>query len=198
MGKKVRVALHGFQKRGIMVDASATEGATVGKNLRWLDGTLVTEAELRGITGQNVSNGTTIDENLLNYILANLGQGSAAATAWPLHKDRIESSETLTIPENYEYMINETFTVEGTLTVETGGEMIIFDRGLADLNGPDFTYDVSDNLTQIDYDDGSQKIFTYNGGGDLTRVDLIRDGVTFRKDFVYSGDTLDYVDEYYV
>lgn len=50
MAKKATVALHGFQKRGIQIDIDATDGATVGQNLYWADGTLITEADFGGGT----------------------------------------------------------------------------------------------------------------------------------------------------
>lgn len=195
MVKKVRVSLHGFQNRGIMVDADATDGARIGKNLYWPDGTVVTEEELRNIASGTSTSGTTIDENLLNYILANLGKGSAANTEYPLHHTVVD--DPLTILADYQYIVWGGITVNETLTIEEGGELIILDRGLPDLKGPDMTYSAGD-LSQIDYDDGSQKILSYTGGN-LTRVDLIRDGWTLRKDLFYDvNDDLDYIDEYYV
>lgn len=68
-----------------------------------------------------------------------------------------------------------------------------------DPPGPDFTYNVGGELTQIDYDDGSQKIFSYNGNGDLTQLDYIRNGLTLRKQFFYTGGgDLDYITEFIV
>lgn len=45
---KVRVPLHGKPQGYATVDTAATDGASVGQNLRWADGSLVTEAQLRG------------------------------------------------------------------------------------------------------------------------------------------------------
>ncbi len=47
---KVRVQLFG-QARGVPVDTRATEGAVVGRDLRWPDGRVVEVAELRGGEG---------------------------------------------------------------------------------------------------------------------------------------------------
>jgi hypothetical protein len=63
---------------------------------------------------------------------------------------------------------------------------------------PDFTYDINGNLTQIDYAGGEQKVFTYNGNGDLQYLDFIKDGTTWRKEFFYVGDQLDYITEGYI
>ena len=48
MVKKVKVQLFGLQNRQITVDADATEGATVERNLYWPDGSVVQESEIRG------------------------------------------------------------------------------------------------------------------------------------------------------
>lgn len=46
--KKHRVPLHGKPNGYVEIDAGATEGAVVGENLRWPDGSLVDAAALRG------------------------------------------------------------------------------------------------------------------------------------------------------
>jgi hypothetical protein len=56
------------------------------------------------------------------------------------------------------------------------------------LKSPTFTY-TSGNLSQIVYADGSTKTLTY-AAGQLTRIDLVRGAVTYRKDFTYSGGNL--------
>jgi YD repeat-containing protein len=53
-----------------------------------------------------------------------------------------------------------------------------------------FTYDGSDNLTRIDYADGSYKTFTYSGS-DLNYITWVNGGTTIIKTFVYdSGDLI--------
>ena len=59
MGKRVRVVLSGQQNRNIMVDADATEGATIGKDLRLPDGTVATYQTIQQYFGGN----TTVVEN---------------------------------------------------------------------------------------------------------------------------------------
>lgn len=51
MGKKIRVALFGEQRRNVKLDADATEGAVVGLNLKWSDGSFVQESEIRNTAG---------------------------------------------------------------------------------------------------------------------------------------------------
>lgn len=60
MGKKVRIALHGEQRRSVMVDLQATNGAVVGNNLRWADGSLVTDSQIRNTPGSSTGGSTTV------------------------------------------------------------------------------------------------------------------------------------------
>ena len=230
MVKKVKVQLFGLQNRQITVDADATEGATVERNLYWPDGSVVQESEIRGgnVVVQSEEPGGVggisqtlwsliidIPEKLLGLLALqetgfvfhqndvfsiDAGGGGGGATDWPLHKDFIGPAETLIIPASFQYMIHNDFDVQGNLDIEAGGGLWIMEDqpAIPEPLGPDFTY-VSGDLTQIYYDAGEQKHFTYNVGGDLERLDFIRDGTTFRKDFFYTGGgDLDYVDEYYV
>ena len=64
---------------------------------------------------------------------------------------------------------------------------------------PDFTYTL-DVLTRIDYAGVDEyKTFTYGGGGELSVVDYISNGITKRKEFFYgTGGELDYVTQSYI
>lgn len=62
-----------------------------------------------------------------------------------------------------------------------------------EVRGPAFTY-TSGQLTRIDYDDGSSKVFSYSGGR-LSQIDFTRSGVTRRKTFNYTLDVLTSIDE---
>ncbi len=48
MSKKVKVQLFGRHNRHVQIDAQATEGAQVGKDLFWPDGEVIQESEIRG------------------------------------------------------------------------------------------------------------------------------------------------------
>lgn len=61
------------------------------------------------------------------------------------------------------------------------------------LKSPTFSY-ASGKLTGVVYADGSTKALSYTGD-QLTRIDLVRSGVTYRKDFFYSGLTLTHITE---
>jgi hypothetical protein len=219
VAKRVRVKLFGHQNRGVLVDSEATKGAVVGLDLRYPDGTLVPPENFSGDGGGHTvlpEVMPTLWELILNipvkiknflalsgtgYIyqvddVLSLGVG-AGSTDWPLHDIKIELGETLTIPDEKQYILWQRIEIEGSLVVEAGGELVLLDEGLPEPTDPDFTYVLGD-LTQIDYDAGEQKTFTYDGGGDLIQVDYIQDGTTLRKDLVYSGGDLDYIDEYYV
>jgi hypothetical protein len=46
VGKQARVALFGEQRRNIVVEDGATEGAVIGQNLVRSDGTVVQESDI--------------------------------------------------------------------------------------------------------------------------------------------------------
>jgi hypothetical protein len=56
------------------------------------------------------------------------------------------------------------------------------------LKSPVFTH-TTGKLTGVSYSDGSTKVLSYTGEL-LTKVDLLRNSITTRKVFTYSGDTL--------
>lgn len=64
MGKRVGVQLFGLQNRKVIIDSAATEGATIGRDLFWPDGTLITEAEVRNPAGSGSSTPSTPAQNL--------------------------------------------------------------------------------------------------------------------------------------
>jgi hypothetical protein len=136
--KRVRVKLFGHQNRSVVVDSHATEGAVVGKDVRWPDGTLVDPGDLGGssdpvdlpqVMPTLWSLILDIPAKLLGLLaLTDTGYvyhendvftiGTGGFTDWPLHKDFIGAAETLIITENFQYLIAETFDVEGTLDAE--------------------------------------------------------------------------------
>lgn len=241
MVKKVRVGLFGFQKRSVMIDRDATDGATVGKDLRWPSGEVVTEQQILSPQTPTTTDPGTVSPTLWELILGIpayivslsklLGTGfvvkgnnnvAEARTLqpqdfrvkitdgdgiagdpvigiddWPQIRNVVPSGETAYIAPDYQAMVMDFFDIEGTADIE-GSVYIIGDQPDAPLLGPAFTYDLAGNLTQIDYNDGSQKIFTYNVSGDLERLDSLRDGLIYRKDFNYVLGELDSIDEYYV
>jgi hypothetical protein len=65
MGKVVKVPLYGVTGKSASVDTGATEGAVVGSNLRWPDGSVVTEEFLRaGGSGGSASSGPDTTDDL--------------------------------------------------------------------------------------------------------------------------------------
>jgi hypothetical protein len=59
--KTSRVQLYGITGKYVVVDTDATDGATVGLNLFWPDGSKVTEAQLRAAIAGNESRGSSSD-----------------------------------------------------------------------------------------------------------------------------------------
>lgn len=49
---------------------------------------------------------------------------------------------------------------------------------------PVYTY-VSGTLTRIDYSSGNYKLFTYDLSGNLTQLDFVKNTTTYRKTFTY-------------
>ena len=220
MTKRVRVGLFGFQKRSVLIDSEATQGAQIGRDLRWPDGSFVTQDQIVNPPGGGTVELPAVMPTLWSLILnipakiknflalsgtgyiyqvddvLSLGAGGAS-TDWPLHDIKIELGETLTIPDEKQYLLWERIEVEGSLVIEAGGKLVLLDEGLPEPTDPDMTY-ASGDLSQIDDDGGEQKFLSYNGAGDLERVDFLQDGTTLRKDLFYSGGDLDYIDEYYV
>lgn len=59
MAKRIRVKTWGkAQPKGIRIDADATEGADIGDNLRWPDGSVVQEDEIRNTLASQSSSST--------------------------------------------------------------------------------------------------------------------------------------------
>jgi YD repeat-containing protein len=123
--------------------------------------------------------------------------GNKPIIGFPIVRDVLPEGESWSIPAAHQLLVWESYLVLGSLTVEPDGELIVLhDRPETRAVDPDFTYNLSGNLTQIDYAAGEQKLFTYNGSGQLSQVDSLRDGTTLRKSFVYTGGgDLDYITE---
>lgn len=118
-------------------------------------------------------------------------------TAW-LNKNYLFSGESLLVPEYHQFLVWEQYFNEGSLAVQ-GTMVILNELPTSRAREPDFTYNLSGNLTQIDYAEGQQKLFTYNGSDQLTQVDSTRDGSTLRKSFFYTGGgELDYITEEWI
>lgn len=150
MGKKVRVALFGEQRRNIKIDADATEGAVVGRNLKWADGTVVTEAQLRalGTTTTTVTSGVWKGVTLWSLItgipqkIKDIGtligpgflydDGTNVGTKQTLFtKNSASTGESVTIPESRQAIVWNEYSVDGgDITVD--GELIILDEEAAD------------------------------------------------------------------
>jgi hypothetical protein len=64
-----------------------------------------------------------------------------------------------------------------------------------DLLNPEFTYNENSQLSRVDYDDGSYKVFTYDEDQKLIQSDFVSNGITKRKTFIYDGDVLNRVEQ---
>jgi hypothetical protein len=144
VGQRKRVALFGEQRRNITVEEGATEGAVVGSNLVWSDGTTVTEADIRNSSSTttntniqgNVWTGVTI-WSLITGIPAIIKSLAALATNgwirndsgvisalhWPYVKPAVDAGESFTLPAGEQLLVYESFDVAGTFTLN--GELVI-------------------------------------------------------------------------
>lgn len=146
MGKRVRVQLFGLQNRGVQIDADATEGARVGKNLLWPDGTVVTEEELRSAgtttTTTSTTGTSTVATTLWSLILsipaiirslaALTGKGwirndsnVISASQWAYNKLSVDTGEEMTIPAGHELIVFQNFTMDGGVTLD--GDLVILE-----------------------------------------------------------------------
>jgi hypothetical protein len=138
--KRVRVKLFGHQNRSVVVDSDATQGAVIGKDLRWGDGTLVVPGEIVGGGGGDVELPEvmpTLWELILNIpaiikslvALATDGivhntAGVITAHYWPCVKNSIETGESFTVLAGNQLLVWDDFVLDGgALTLE--GNLVI-------------------------------------------------------------------------
>lgn len=143
MAKRITVMLFGkMVRKGIQIDADATEGATVGKDLRWPDGRVITEQEIRNPSGGTTTTTTpavvstlwslilsipTIIKNLAALtavgFIRHQGSGVVLAHDWTFVKNSVDAGETLTIPAARQLIVHGSWTNNGT--VINDGELVI-------------------------------------------------------------------------
>jgi hypothetical protein len=152
VGKQARVALFGEQRRNIVVEDGATEGAVVGGNLVWSDGTVVTEADIRNVTTTTTNiSGTTWTGNTIWSLISNvpaiikslaalttngwLRNDSSVISAlhWPYIKTSIETGESLTIPADSQAIVFDEFTFDGGEIV-IDGELVLLGGDEVDVH----------------------------------------------------------------
>jgi hypothetical protein len=86
------------------------------------------------------------------------------------------------------YIVRRSLGFDLHITDNTGNLVFKLNNSDDPLRSPTFTY-TSGTLTGITYEDGSSKTLTY-AGDQLQRIDLLRGGITYRKQFNYSGQNL--------
>ena len=63
------------------------------------------------------------------------------------------------------------------------------------LKDPVFTYNAGGDLTRVDYQGGSYKIFTYDGNGNLSQLEYLANGTSGIRTFVYSDGVLQRIED---
>jgi len=132
--KRVKIKRWGTQNRTITIDADATQGAEVGKDLKLADGTVVKESDILNskatstagspVIGGIASTLWSLIQNLPAIIsnligLTNVGvvhhTGSAVLTAhnWLTVKNSIAAGEIHTIPSGQQLIVFDQFTFDG-------------------------------------------------------------------------------------
>jgi hypothetical protein len=96
-------------------------------------------------------------------------------------------------------IINFTGTAVTSVVENDGRVTVVLDKGDGesepDLLNPEFTYNENSQLSRVDYDDGSYKVFTYDEDQKLIQSDFVSNGITKRKTFIYDGDVLNRVEQ---
>lgn len=146
MGKRIQVQLFGRQNRSARIDSEATQGAKVGRDLYWPDGSVVQESEIRG-TGTGGGDTTTGGVGGVSITLWSLIQGipdiiesivALTKTGWMRNdpngtvtardhlfsKNSIPTGETLTIPVGNQLLCYNEFTYDGG-DVIIDGELVV-------------------------------------------------------------------------
>lgn len=122
--------------------------------------------------------------------------GDKPEVGYSMVRNILPVNTEFSIPRDHQYIVWERYDVQGQLTIEPDGAVIILhDRPEDRAENPDFTYNLNDELIQIDYSTGEQVFLTYSAG-QLTRTDTLKLGTALRKSFFYTGGgNLDYVTE---
>lgn len=201
MGKRVKVALWGHQNRLGTFELNATEGATVGLNLFWPDGTIVTEEELRSAVEAAGSSAVVIPApGVVNPDPGILPAGSAIklikgtdGEIIVTHGDGTTGDPTISIHPNFTGgsggvvtdwpVIKEYIGSAESFTVPVDFQMLVWDA--FDVQGA-LTVDGS-LIILGDQPDEPELIspnFTYNVGGQLTQIDY---PAGEQKVFTYNG-----------
>ena len=143
MGKQARVALFGEQRRNIVVEDGATEGAVLGQNLVRSDGTVVQESDIlnSSITTINTGPGGVITDPTVWELIVGVPDiidsledltddgwirndgGTLSALHWPYVKPAVDSGESFTLPAGEQLIVYESFDVAGSLTLN--GQLVI-------------------------------------------------------------------------
>ena len=177
-------------------------GEVTGFTILTITDNAVTVAKLADIATQSLMGRNTAgtgDPEVLDMPTVRAMMNVAEQTDWPMIRNSIDVGESHTIPDRFQMIVANEMVVDGTLDAQ--GELIVLDDADPQTThpiGPDFTYTLG-VLTRIDYDGGEYKIFTYGGGGELTVVDYVSNGITKRKEFFYGlGGELSHINQTYI
>lgn len=63
------------------------------------------------------------------------------------------------------------------------------------LKDPVFTYNTGGDLTRVDYQGGSYKAFTYDSNGNLSQLEYLTNGMSGVRTFIYVNDVLQRIED---
>lgn len=106
---------------------------------------------------------------------------------------KVVASLPTTLQPNAAYFVRTGYGYDLLVTDSTGSVAFRHNNTEYPLKSPVFSY-TSGRLSSIVYQDGAVKTFTYTGG-QLTQLDLVRNGLTTRKVFNYTSGQLSSVTE---
>jgi hypothetical protein len=132
------------------------------------------------IIEQNEIN-TSVAEEVFNLIIQ-----TSVSKANTIHNGDGPPSSVSGSQNGDYYIDNLNKAIYGPLISSDWGNPTYF--GTSNNINPIFTYNISGQITNILYDNGVQKVFTYNSGV-LVQLDIISD-VTIRKTFHYTSGVL--------
>jgi hypothetical protein len=133
MGRsKKRVPIHGKPQGYVAVEDGATEGSTIGTDLRWPDGSVVTEAELRKAVTAGAEAAAKPVPSPANPPASSAGSYSdaqadarvAAGLAGAFVPTLLATGQTFSIPANRQALFALPIELEGTASLDISGALV--------------------------------------------------------------------------
>jgi len=209
---RVRVGLFGFQKRSILIDPAATQGAVVGRDLVWPNGQVVQPQEINNNSVTVVDGGGSSSDvsptlwSLILNIPAYIKSLAVLATQGIVVKRPGDVAATMTITAADERIIvtdgnavsgdptigaydwpsiKNTVEAGDVTLVQTGFQALVWNQIVIDLTGQLTVDGALVVLEDYSLHEDLEPDFSYDGGGNLTQIDY---AAGEQKVFTYNGN----------